>query len=222
MKLFRGHLALAFLFLSSTSLGSTYCSDLLAHIAHAQFEIAPFAETPRTIMHPLNEADIDRVTEIVADGRVAASAGKRLSRFEVETRVLESRLLPGEKDWNYTFVGIYSRADGSLTGVISIKKASPEFLTRLPRSVQPTEGRCAAVFGYALAPSAWGKGITTEAAKEFVARSFSRGGITAIYADVASDNVASIRVLEKIGFKKLDTGPRAVENIFELKAPTLH
>jgi RimJ/RimL family protein N-acetyltransferase len=50
--------------------------------------------------------------------------------------------------------------------------------------------------GYWLGRAHWGKGIATRAVREYLARNDHRP----LYARVAKDNAASIRVLEKCGF----------------------
>ncbi len=61
--------------------------------------------------------------------------------------------------------------------------------------VDPTE----AEIGYELAPDEWGHGYATEAAREIVRFGFEELGVRRITAWTVADNVASIRVLEKLG-----------------------
>lgn len=53
--------------------------------------------------------------------------------------------------------------------------------------------------GYWLGKAFWGKGIASEAVRMFVAEVPTRP----LYARAASDNVASIRVLQKAGFREI-------------------
>lgn len=53
--------------------------------------------------------------------------------------------------------------------------------------------------GYWLGREFWGKGIASEAVRQFVAEVPRRP----LYARAASDNVASIRVLQKAGFREI-------------------
>lgn len=53
--------------------------------------------------------------------------------------------------------------------------------------------------GYWLGRAFWGKGIASEAVRQFVAEVPRRP----LYARAASDNVASIRVLQKAGFREI-------------------
>ena len=55
-------------------------------------------------------------------------------------------------------------------------------------------------FGYRLAQSYWGKGLATEAGSEWIRAAFDQFQIDRLTAFVHPENVASIRVLHKLGF----------------------
>ncbi len=55
--------------------------------------------------------------------------------------------------------------------------------------------------GFRLAPSYWGKGLATEAASAWVSAAFDDFHIDRLTALVHPENVASIRVLEKLSFR---------------------
>lgn len=56
--------------------------------------------------------------------------------------------------------------------------------------------------GYFLGEAYWGKGITTIALKQFIEYTFSTFPVTRLFAPVFEYNIASIKVLEKNGFKR--------------------
>jgi ribosomal-protein-alanine N-acetyltransferase len=56
-----------------------------------------------------------------------------------------------------------------------------------------------AVLWYTLHPDSWGHGYATEAARAMVDFGFRELGLHRIWADTDPENVASIRVLEKLG-----------------------
>jgi ribosomal-protein-alanine N-acetyltransferase len=60
--------------------------------------------------------------------------------------------------------------------------------------------------GYVLAESAWGRGYGSEIVEGFVRWCRDRAEIRTLIAGVAADNPASIRILEKSGFKRIDDG----------------
>lgn len=59
-----------------------------------------------------------------------------------------------------------------------------------------------AEIGYWLSEQHWGKGIITEAVRLMVKLGFEKYSWTRIYAGIFSPNVASMKVLEKCGFKQ--------------------
>ncbi|SYZ74150.1 putative Uncharacterized N-acetyltransferase p20 [Candidatus Zixiibacteriota bacterium] len=61
---------------------------------------------------------------------------------------------------------------------------------------------CNAELGYWLAKEYWGRGITPEAIRLILDYSFRTLKLVRVYAHVMHPNEASIRVLEKIGFKR--------------------
>lgn len=67
-------------------------------------------------------------------------------------------------------------------------------------------------FGFMIHPDYWGQGIASEAAAAFIDYAFSHKLTDQLLADVDPRNVASLRVLEKLGFSKTGTA----ENTFLL------
>mgnify|MGYP004551164421 FL=1 len=61
--------------------------------------------------------------------------------------------------------------------------------------------RRTAELGYYIAEEYWGKGIMTEAVKQICKYVFDKSDIIRIYAAPYAHNIASCRVLEKVGFQ---------------------
>ena len=61
--------------------------------------------------------------------------------------------------------------------------------------------RQTAELGYCIAEEYWGKGIMTEAVKQICEYVFGDSDIIRIYAEPFAYNIASCRVLEKVGFQ---------------------
>ena len=55
-------------------------------------------------------------------------------------------------------------------------------------------------FGFILHPDSWGRGFATEASSAFIAHAFSGTPDTELLADVDPRNMASLRVLARLGF----------------------
>ena len=62
-------------------------------------------------------------------------------------------------------------------------------------------GAHAADIGFELAPQHWGRGYATEAARAIVEFGFTELGLHRIWSWCIADNVASARVLEKLGMR---------------------
>jgi len=56
--------------------------------------------------------------------------------------------------------------------------------------------------GYILHPSQWGQGVAREALEAVIRLAFGEMGLNAIQADVDPRNVASLRLLQRLGFEK--------------------
>ncbi len=68
-----------------------------------------------------------------------------------------------------------------------------------------------AEIGYWLAEKYWGRGIVTEAVRLLLGHGFGNYPWTRIYAGIFSNNVASMRVLEKCGFSREAVLKRSVK-----------
>lgn len=92
--------------------------------------------------------------------------------------------------------------DGPVVGEVGVAEFSPV--------------RRAAILGYWIAPEARGRGLATAAVATFCDWAFSqngliKGGLAAIGARVAPDNVASALLLEKALFTRADVRPDGIE-----------
>lgn len=63
-----------------------------------------------------------------------------------------------------------------------------------------------AVLAFYLARDYWGRGIASEAGQAFVRHGFETLGLRKIYAGMNAGNMASIRVIEKLGFTRVRSG----------------
>jgi RimJ/RimL family protein N-acetyltransferase len=69
------------------------------------------------------------------------------------------------------------------------------------RSIGPVTDEWEGTIGYALHPDVHGRGLAAEAAAELLAVGFLELGLRRITADAYADNVASNRVLRRIGMR---------------------
>lgn len=89
----------------------------------------------------------------------------------------------------YHLTNFVIAVDGKLAGVIELKPGEDIYSKR-------------AQLGYWLGEEFWGRGIMTEAIKLITGYAFEHFGLARIQATVNGNNPASMRVLEKAGFKK--------------------
>jgi [ribosomal protein S5]-alanine N-acetyltransferase len=67
-------------------------------------------------------------------------------------------------------------------------------------------------FGYILHPDFWGRGIATEALSAFLSHIWqTRPDIAALTADIDPRNTASVRLVEKLGFRETGRAERTFE-----------
>lgn len=81
-----------------------------------------------------------------------------------------------------------------------VNKETEEFIGDIGFKGKPNDERVVEI-GYGLIPSAHGNGYATEAVAELVNWAFS-SGVTTVIAECHIDNMASMRVVERLGFKK--------------------
>jgi ribosomal-protein-alanine N-acetyltransferase len=155
-------------------------------------------ETGRLLFRHHEPADLDAYCEMMADPEFRRlSGGLPLSRQEAET----------------SFHHILSNAipsPNSMTLLATIYKPEDRYIGRCglyphrtdANEVIPGEG----VLAYYLARPFWGRGLATEAARAFLAYGFQELGLSRIVAGANVLNVASNRVLQKIGMVWIYTG----------------
>ena len=143
-------------------------------------------DTPNLILRPLEAADVPAYAAIRADPEVmrylpaAASAGDARD-------IAASRIPAFAQHWRargYGIWGVFERRGGQLVGHCGLN-----WLEQFDE-VEVL---------YALARHAWGRGLATEAAHAALDFGFGPAGLARVIGLVHPDNLASRRVLEKLG-----------------------
>lgn len=144
-------------------------------------------ETERLILRTWTSADVDALFEILRDAEVVRyiSDGKPFS-FEKVTEFL-------------VWAENYQRENGFCRWKV-IEKSSGEIIGSCgfarPHETVEIE------LGYLFAQKYWGRGFATEASRAALRFGFEKFGFAEIIAMTDLENVASQRVLEKIGFAR--------------------
>jgi len=146
-----------------------------------------YLETARLTLRRFTAADAEHLVALDSDPAVM-----RYLNGGVPTpcEVIERDILP-------RFLRSYTQRDGY--GVWAAdERSSGDFLGWF--SFQPGE-RDDISLGYRLRRAAWGKGLATEGARALIRRGFTELGAQRVIATTYQDNLASRRVMEKVGLR---------------------
>jgi RimJ/RimL family protein N-acetyltransferase len=148
-------------------------------------------ETERLYFRPHEPGDREAYCAMEQDAEVRRYVGgaprtreAAESRFEGTLQPVQDRL----RLWATVL-----KANGSYIGRCGVYPHMEE------QTVVPGEG----VLSYYLARAYWGQGLATEAAAAFVRFGFEELGLRRIATAVQAENLASLRVLEKLGFDRV-------------------
>jgi [ribosomal protein S5]-alanine N-acetyltransferase len=144
-------------------------------------------ETERLLLRPFVEDDAEEFFRFNNDPLVMRYTGNPLMGSVEEARAgLLSRPIADYRTHGYGRWACVCKADGKLIGFAGLK-----FLPELNE----------VDLGYRLLPAYWGKGLATEASVASLGYGFDRLGLRRIIGLVDPENVASVRVLEKVGMR---------------------
>lgn len=145
--------------------------------------------TERLILRSWRDEDRPPFAAMNADPEVMRYFPATLSREESDALV--DRLIEAEQTFGMTFFATEEQASGRFIGLIGMRP-SPDFLPTTP-DVE---------IGWRLARDMWGRGLATEAARALLRVGFGELGIERIVAFTSTANLASRRVMEKIGLRR--------------------
>jgi RimJ/RimL family protein N-acetyltransferase len=149
----------------------------------------PRLETPRLILRGFEMDDLDEFAESYADPEVMRYLGDGRVRTREETL---AKLTAAIYRWNQHRLPLWavvSRDDGQWLGRCGFQPkddAAPEVVE----------------LAYSFARSAWGHGYATEAARAAIRYAFDELGWSRIVARSRPGNLASLRVMQKLGFRR--------------------
>ena len=146
-------------------------------------------ETERLRLEPLRASHAAEMFEMLSDNRlyrfIPRDPPPTLDDLVARFRRLETRASStGDEAWlNWA---VRSKADHQCLG-------------RVEATIR---GDGSAYLAYEIAAAAWGRGFATEACRRIVEILFDEYGSTKIVAEVDSRNMASIQLLERLGFQR--------------------
>lgn len=142
-------------------------------------------DTPRMRADRLVADDLSHIARMYADERVMATLGGVRTLEQVHSLVAAH-----VEHWERNGFGFWmfrDRTDGAFVGRAGLRRVH-------------VGGRDEVELGYALMPAYWGQGLATEMAEGCLRVGRDHLGLTNIVAYALPTNVASRRVMEKVGF----------------------
>jgi RimJ/RimL family protein N-acetyltransferase len=167
-------------------------------------------ESERMIFRSHEMADFDAFCAIEADAEVRRYVGGApRTREGAERKFREAQLKPIEAGLG--LMATILKADERYIGYCGLY---PSF----DGAGGKTKGE--AVLGFTFARSYWGRGLATEAGDFFVRFGFGELGLNRIVSVVEAGNLASLRVLEKLGFVVVEAEKTGARSFYKLELKT--
>ncbi len=147
---------------------------------------APTLETDRLRLRPFDDSDASALFSLHSIARVMRywdappwRETSRAAQFIATCRQIA-------ESGTGTRLAVERRADGSFIGWSALTRWNPEYRS--------------ASMGYCFDDATWGRGYATEAGRALLQWGFSTLALNRVQAETDTRNVASARVLEKLGF----------------------
>ena len=145
-------------------------------------------ESERLTLRRFNDADVDHLHALDDDPAVMRwlNGGEPVAREVIEREMLPAFMRESAGDDLLGYWAAFEKRSEEFAGWFSLKRHDD----RPPDEVS---------LGYRFRRETWGRGYATEVARLLVARAFARGDIQRIVASTYEHNLASRRVMEKLG-----------------------
>ncbi|WP_242361064.1 GNAT family N-acetyltransferase [Anaeromyxobacter sp. SG17] len=144
----------------------------------------PTLTTERLILRPFREGDLDAHAAMNADPTVMRYIGEvqdRAAAFRTLCAFMGHWYLRGYGPW-----AVEERATGAFVGRAGLTRFEPWTDVEV---------------GYALVPSAWGKGYASEVAARSLRYAHEVVGARGVTSHILAGNAAAVRVAERLGAK---------------------
>jgi RimJ/RimL family protein N-acetyltransferase len=151
----------------------------------------PTLHTARLRLRPFDDTDEDGLFALHSNPRVLRywDAPPWSERVRAERFVTDCRRM--EEQGTGVRLAVDRRSDGTFIGWCSLNRWNPEYRS--------------GSLGYCFDDSVWGRGYATEAARALLQWAFGALDLNRVQAETDTRNVASARVLEKLGFVREGT-----------------
>lgn len=150
-------------------------------------------ETPRLIMREFTQDDVEAVFEFSSDVEVTELTGDEcVQSIEQAKAIITDIWLPEYKKYGYGRYALVHKEDNRVIGFCGLKYIPAEEL-------ESDEG--APDIGYRMLAKYWGQGLGYEGAKAAMEYGRNTLGLNNIFGDAVVENVASNKILQKLGLK---------------------
>lgn len=143
-------------------------------------------ETKRLVLRQLTLEDAKAFSKLAGDYDIAKMTGSIPHPFPLYSAEFKIMYLRRQKQRGLAHPYAITKGGGELIGIIDLFRSVPDAALEL---------------GYWIGKPYWDQGYSTEAAKAIIAEARDTLGVEALLAGAFADNPASLRVLEKLGFK---------------------
>lgn len=151
------------------------------------FDPFPTLNTPRLILRALRPDDLNDLYIYASDPEIDCYTPWRHYTSMDEARTDLDEFLADYEQGGLGAFGIEHRADRRLIGIVTFSPPHPRHRR--------------AELGYTISRPYWGHGYASEAAAELVRFAFEEMGLVRVEAVCLPENIASRRVMEKIGMQ---------------------
>lgn len=151
-----------------------------------RFSTTPVLETGRLLLRGLEDGDVDALYEVNADPQVARYLPRPAMRAREEAVAMLERCRRYVAEGTGLTWGVALKPEGRVIGTVVLFDFNEQ---------------CAyAQTGYVLGRAHWGRGLMHEAMTRLVEHAFGAMDLRRLEADVDPRNLASLRVVERLGF----------------------
>ena len=155
---------------------------------HSIFAPFPTLETERLRLRALRPDDLDDLWAYSSDPEIDRYTPWERYRTREEAQADLQRYLDDYSAGNMSVWGVEHRAERRLIGICNFSYWRPEHRR--------------AEIGYTIARTHWGNGYATEAGRVLIDFGFTRMHLIRVEAICMPDNLASMRVLERLGMQR--------------------
>lgn len=142
--------------------------------------------TERLVLRQLALNDAAAFSKLADDYNISKMTGSLPHPFPLYSAEFKIMYLRQQKRRGLAYPYAITVNGGELIGVMDLFRSAHDTALEI---------------GYWIGKPYWGQGLSTEAAKAIIQEAKDRLGVQALMAGVFADNPASLRVLEKLGFK---------------------